>query len=189
MMTHEQRAAKMYGGPPAAKAPAKPAAAKSAESMYPKSKPGQAGSNDAALASTFDRLEAWNRSNPEKLARVREQRAQLVPLLHAGSIDPRIVQELLSIHLEHETFKRSPEALAKRWEGPTGYAKVRSDAGDAVKAEQKIAATDRVLAVLAKAAPTFAHDVVMNGAAQHPRWIEIASAIAPSPVSTTATEK
>jgi hypothetical protein len=184
MTTHTDRAAKLYGS--AVKPPAKPIVA-STSPLYPKTKPGQSGSHAQALASTFDRLEAFYRNDPEKLSRAREQRQQLAAFLPTSKVDPQDAQELLSIHFEHVVRPRDEEARQKRWTGPAGYESVRLDAGSTEAANERIAAANRALIAIEKVAPTLAQQMAHNGAAEHPRFIQIAAKYGAVPEPTTAT--
>jgi len=179
MTTHTERAAKFYGTP--AKAAPKSSTV-AASPLYPPTKPGQSGTHRAAISNTYDRLETRSGNDAERREYFRTQRRQLEAFLPNTKVDPQTVQELLAVHLEHQEYPRSKEALAQRWQ-TSAYDAIRIAAGSTEAANAQIAHTNGVLKALEKVAPTLAHDLIANGAAEDPRFIRAAAKIGAAPQS------
>ncbi len=183
MIERRSAALRMYGGAP--KAAAKPAkAAAKGQAPTAASKTLQGGSIDLAISSALDRVEAKYRDDPEKREFVRSWRAPLAKVLSERHVDPGDAHTMLATFLEHEAYKRSPEALQKRWSGPSGYEALRLEAGDTAEAKQILDSAERFYTAIKTACPGFAHNAKVNGSAEHPDVIRIAAKYGDAPVFT-----
>jgi hypothetical protein len=178
---HQRRAAVMY---PAQAAKAEPVRAAPTNGraaagaiLYGSSKPGQVGSIDNALHSSFDPIEARVRDDKERLAQTQNTREKVRGLATRGNVTPSDLHTLLSPYREARTFPRSEEAIVKRWEGSDGFDRVRREAGSTEAAMKQLAATEALLKVIQKEDPIFAQDLVRTGASQDPRFIQTAARI------------
>jgi len=182
----------MYGSaPPTKAAPAKPGS-KAPPAAKPKAAaPDGAGSIDWALASTFDRIEAKYRDDPEKLAQAREQRSQLGAFLRERKVDPQDAHAMLTSYREHQGLPRSAEALQSRWAGPAGFEALRLEVGDTEGAKRTLERANNFFTAVAQAAPGFAQEAKLNGAVEIPEVIRIAAKYgeAPSAAAGTTTPK
>jgi hypothetical protein len=97
--------------------------------------------------------------------------------LEKANVAPSDAHTLLSTYHESRSLNRSEEALAKAWESPHGFDRVRREAGSTEAAMRQLAATEAVLKVIQKEDPAFAQDLVRTGASMDPRFIQVASRI------------
>ena len=151
--------------------------AAAANVLYGASKSGHVGSIDTAVASAFDRIESTVRDDKERLSQTQHARQTARNLLNRGNVAPSDAHTLLSTYHEYRSRPRSEEALAKRWEGPDGFDRVRRDAGSTEAAMKQLAATEAVLTVIRKEDPVFAADLVRTGASMDPRFIQTSAKI------------
>lgn len=184
MRSHTENAKVMY--PSSAKAPEVATSAPltdraaAANVLYGASKSGHVGSIDTAVASAFDRIEGPLRDDQERLSQVQQARRTAKSLLTRGNVAPSDAHAMLSAYREHRTFKRSEEALAKLWEGPEGFDRLRREAGSTDAAMKQLAATEAVLKIIQKEDPAFSADLVRTGASMDPRFIQTAAKIVDS---------
>lgn len=160
---------------PARPAPTSRAAAGAV--LYGGSQSGQTGSIDNAVRSAFDRIESSARGDAERLRQVQSSREKVRGLLSKANVSPSDAHAMLSVYCQRHGENRSKEALAKHWQGPDGFDRVRREAGSTEAAMKQMAATDAVLEVLKREDPAFAQDLVRTGASQDPRFIQTASRI------------
>lgn len=141
------------------------------------------GSIENAVASCFDPLAAGVRDDPERLQQLRDTRKRVTRVLEDRHVRPDDAHTLLSAYLEHETFKRSAETIAKRW--PDEWDNVRRKTGSTEAGERALAAADKLYSAIAQADPAFAHSAKVNGTAEDARVILVAANYAEPPVSKT----
>jgi hypothetical protein len=134
----------------------------------------QGGSIELAVASTFNRLEAPLRGDPEKLAQLRADRRAVTRVLEERQVSPEDAHAMLSTYLDHATGKpRSAEAIAQRWPGE--WERIRLAAGSTEAAEKVLKDAEPLYKAIAEAAPTFAHSVKESGAAESAKMIQAAA--------------
>jgi hypothetical protein len=148
--------------------------------LYSGSKSAHVGSIDNAVASAFDRIESSVRDDKERLSQTQQARQTAKNLLNRGNVAPSDAHTLLSTYRESRSFNRSEDAIAKRWEGPDGFERLRKEAGSTEAAMKQVAATDAVLKLIHKENPVFAQDLVRTGASTDPRFIQTAAKIVES---------
>jgi hypothetical protein len=184
MRSHTERAKVMYGGSEkaATSVVATPVTdrAAAAKVLYGQSKSGVAGSIANAVASAFDRIEASQVDDKERLERTRHDRRTAKTLLEAANAAPSDAHALLSTYREARSLNRSGEALAKAWASPHGFDRLRLESGSTEAALKMIAQTDALLKRVEKDNPGFAYELRATGAAQDPRFIQTAAKIVES---------
>lgn len=182
MMTdHSRRAAVMYpaktASTEAARPPVTTGRAAAGAILYGSNKSGQTGSIDNAVASAFDRIESTVRDDKERLSQTQHARRTAKSLLEKANVAPSDAHTLLSTYHESRSLNRSEEAIAKAWESPHGFDRLRREAGSTDAAMKQLAATEAVLKVIHKEDPAFAQDLVRTGASMDPRFIQTAAKI------------
>jgi hypothetical protein len=169
----DARAARLgYGGKQTAPKPeSKPPPRE--QRMYPARRQ-YGGSIDLAVSSTFDRLEALRRDDPEKLAQLRADRRAVTRVLEERQVSFDDAHAMLSTCFEHLTGKqRSPEAIAQRW--PAQWEVIRLGAGSTEAGEKVLENAKAFYKAVAEAAPTFAQSVATSGAAESAKMIQAAA--------------
>jgi hypothetical protein len=141
------------------------------------------GSIDWAVSSTFDRLEAALRDDPERLSQMRSARNAVSKVFEQHRVAPQDAHAMLSTYREYALKTRSAEALAKRW--PAEWETIRLAAGSTEAAEKVLADANALYAALKTADPAFAQSVGISGAAQDARVIQAAAKYPRTTVSQT----
>jgi|HubBroStandDraft_1064217.scaffolds.fasta_scaffold340486_2 hypothetical protein len=178
---HSRRAAVMYpnktAAPETARSPATTGRAAAGAILYGSNKSGHTGSIDNAIRSTFDKIEASARGDAERLKQVQTTRDKVRGLLEKANVAPADAHTMLSVYGEYHTYRRSEESLAKNWEGPHGFDRLRREAGSTEAALAQVQRTELMLNRIKQDDPIFAADLVRTGASQDPRFIQTAAKI------------